>query len=65
MYCEYISAMKNYLYSQAWMDRLVGLLSTEDGFREALGTDPVPLGVIRLSQLADLTRTCACRLFGR
>lgn len=43
VYCEYISAMKNYLYSQAWVDRLVALLSTEDGYREELEAEPVPL----------------------
>lgn len=43
VYCEYISAMKNYLYSQAWVDRLVALLSTEDGYREELEAHPVPL----------------------
>ncbi len=42
-YCEYISAMKNYLYSQAWVDRVIALLSTEDGYRKTLGTDPVRL----------------------
>ena len=41
-YCEYISAMKNYLYSQAWVERLIAELSTEEGFRKAVGTDPVP-----------------------
>jgi hypothetical protein len=41
-YCEYVPAAKLHLYNQAWVDRLVDDLSTEDGFRAATGTEPQP-----------------------
>ena len=40
-YCEYVSAAKMYLYNQKWIDRLVEQLSTETGYREAVGREPV------------------------
>lgn len=40
-YCEYVPAAKLHLYNQAWVDHLVDLLSTEDGFRSATGRSPV------------------------
>lgn len=40
-YCEYISAVKRYLYNDKWIDRLIGQLSTPEGFREATGREPV------------------------
>jgi len=40
-YCEYISAVKRYLYNDKWMERLIEQLSTREGFREATGRDPV------------------------
>lgn len=41
-YCEYVTSVKRHLYSQAWIDRLVEELSTEDGFRSAIGEEPGP-----------------------
>ena len=41
-YCEYVTSVKRHLYSQAWVDRLVDELSTEDGFRRAIGESPGP-----------------------
>ena len=41
-YCEYVTSVKRHLYSQAWVDRLVDELSTEEGFRRAVGECPVP-----------------------
>lgn len=40
-YCDYVSAAKIYVYNQRWIDRLVGQLATEDGYREATGRAPV------------------------
>jgi hypothetical protein len=40
-YCEYVPAAKLHLYNQAWIDRLVDALQTEDGFRTTLGVDPI------------------------
>lgn len=38
---------KIYLYNQAWIDRVVGPVSTEEGYREAVGREPIrqPHGV--------------------
>lgn len=41
-YCEYVTSVKRHLYNQAWIDRLVGELSTPEGFRAATGADPQP-----------------------
>jgi len=41
-YCEYVTSVKRHLYSQGWIDRLADELSTESGFREAIGEDPSP-----------------------
>lgn len=43
-YCEYVTSVKRHLYSQAWIDRLVDELSTEDGFRRAINEAPEPRG---------------------
>ncbi|MGI8792224.1 MAG: DUF3644 domain-containing protein [Acidimicrobiales bacterium] len=43
-YCEYVTSVKRHLYSQAWVDRLVDELSTEDGFRRATNGAPEPRG---------------------
>jgi hypothetical protein len=40
-FCEYVPAVKLHLYNQAWVDRLVKQLSTVEGFREAVGIEPV------------------------
>ena len=40
-YCEYVQAAKLHLYNQAWIDRLISELATEDGYRDAVGRDPV------------------------
>jgi hypothetical protein len=41
-YCEYVGSVKRHLYNQAWLDRLVGELSTPEGFRAATGVEPEP-----------------------
>jgi hypothetical protein len=41
LYCEYITSYKAYLYNQAWIDRVVEQVSTEEGYREAVGREPV------------------------
>ena len=40
-FCEYISAVKRYLYNDKWIERLIEQLSTPEGFREATGREPV------------------------
>jgi len=40
-FCEYVPAAKLHLYNQAWIDRLVEALKTEDEFRTTLGVDPI------------------------
>jgi hypothetical protein len=42
-YCEYVPAAKLYLYNEAWVDRLVDLLGTVEGYRKAFGYDPQEL----------------------
>ncbi len=42
-YVEYITSLKQHLYSQAWIDLLVAECSTQDGFEEATGWKPVAL----------------------
>ena len=39
-YCEYVPAAKLYLYNRAWVDRLVALLETAEGFEANLGRVP-------------------------
>lgn len=39
-YCVYVRAIKQYVYTPAYVDKLVGLLSTEDGYRDTVGTAP-------------------------
>lgn len=41
-YCEYVPAAKLHLYNQAWVDRLVELLSTPEGFLDGVGAEPTP-----------------------
>ena len=40
-FAEYITSFKRYLYSQAWIDLLVGKLSTPEEFEELIGVPPV------------------------
>ena len=40
-FAEYITSFKRYLYSQAWIDLLVGKLSTPEEFEELTGVPPV------------------------
>lgn len=40
-YCEWVSAVKIYLYNQDWIDRLVGELSDPDRYQELLGCPAV------------------------
>jgi hypothetical protein len=40
-YCEYVPAAKLYLYSQAWVDRLVDLLTDPASYEAHLGQGPV------------------------
>ena len=40
-FCEYISAVKRYLYNDKWIDLLIEHLSTPEGFRETTGREPV------------------------
>jgi len=42
-FAEYISSFKRYLYSQAWIDRLVSECSSSDGFEKTTGSKPVPM----------------------
>ena len=39
-FCEYVPAAKIYVYNQKWIDRVVELVSTVDGFLEATGRQP-------------------------
>ncbi len=41
-YCVYDTAHKDYLYTQAWVDRLTSDLSDADGFRRVTGWNPKP-----------------------
>lgn len=41
-FAEYISSFKRYLYTQAWIDRLVKELSTPEGLRSVTGRDVSP-----------------------
>lgn len=42
-FAEYITSFKRYLYTQAWIDRLVAELGSEDGYKAVLGRPPVQL----------------------
>jgi hypothetical protein len=39
-FCEYVPAAKLHLYNEAWVERLVSLLQTADGFRRNLDMEP-------------------------
>ncbi len=41
LFCDYVTAAKIYVYNQQWIDRIVEVLSTEKGFRDATGREPV------------------------
>lgn len=41
-YCEWVSAVKIYLYNQDWIDRLVAELSDPDRYQELLGCPAIP-----------------------
>jgi len=41
-YCVYDKVHKDYLYTEAWIKRLVKALATESGFKSVLGYDPDP-----------------------
>lgn len=45
-YAEYITSIKQYLYSQAWIDRLVKECATPEGFEATTGrpAEPMPTG---------------------
>ena len=40
-YAEYLTSYKSYLYTQAWIERLVAEFAEPDRFAELTGTDPV------------------------
>jgi hypothetical protein len=42
-FAEYITSFKRYLYSQAWIDRLVAECAEPDGFLRTTGTEPKPV----------------------
>ncbi len=42
-FAEYITSFKRYLYSQTWIDHLVGRVSTAEGFQEVTGREPMPI----------------------
>ncbi len=39
-YCVYVEAIKQHVYTPAYVQKLVELLATEDGFRETVGSAP-------------------------
>jgi hypothetical protein len=39
-YCIYVEAIKQHVYTPAYVQKLVTLLSTEEGYKEAVGTAP-------------------------
>jgi hypothetical protein len=39
-YCEYVTSYKVYLFNQLWIDRVVDQVSTEAGYKEAVGREP-------------------------
>jgi hypothetical protein len=42
-YAEYITSFKRYLYTQAWIDRLVKECETPEGFEATTGRPPQPV----------------------
>lgn len=40
-YCEYITSIKQYLYNQKWIERVVEEISTPEGYKKATGRNPV------------------------
>ena len=43
-FCEYVPAAKIYVYNQKWIDHVVELVSSADGFLEGTGRDPTVKG---------------------
>ncbi len=41
-YCVYDDAHEDYVYTQAWVDKLVQELQSKEGYRAVLDKDPVP-----------------------
>ncbi len=41
-YCVYVEAIKQHVYTPAYVQKLVELLSTEDGYKETVGSAPRP-----------------------
>jgi hypothetical protein len=41
-FCEYVPAAKLYLYNQDWIDRVVEILGTAEGYEESIGQPPQP-----------------------
>lgn len=41
-YCEYVQAVKVYLYNQKWIERVVEEVGTEEGFRSHFQANPKP-----------------------
>ena len=41
LFCDYIPAAKIYVYNQQWIDRVVELVNTEEGFVELTGKSPI------------------------
>ena len=41
-YCEWVSSVKRHLFNDAWVERLVVMLSTEAGYERAVGRTPEP-----------------------
>lgn len=39
-YCVYVEAIKQHVYTPAYVQKLVELLSTEEGYRQTVGTAP-------------------------
>ncbi|MFZ1285436.1 MAG: DUF3644 domain-containing protein [Candidatus Phosphoribacter sp.] len=39
-YCVYVEAIKQHVYTPAYVQKLVDLLATEEGYRETVGTTP-------------------------
>lgn len=39
-YCVYVKAIRQHVYTPAYVEKLVRLLSTEEGFKETMGTAP-------------------------
>jgi hypothetical protein len=41
-FCEYVPAAKLYLYNHDWIDRVVEILGTAEGYEESIGQPPKP-----------------------